>query len=646
MALSPSASQLNATPHRRMCATLVGLAVCVGSLHAGAGLASAHGDREYAGDGRFPGEPDVVRDGQEVRRFDPESKSYLVRRRPDEPAMQTHVDPIEGGVANGGHMWLPPHEDAPLCTSSGHRLKIVYTHVSGGSVSSAPGNIRTILGRMNWKLMRQAEASSANARTAQLKVQCDSGGQIQVHDVTVPSSDYNQIRQTVEWTLGAPTGADAVKYLIFHEGVNNSVAGVGWGYIGDCCGTQAAVKNWSDNTSSGNFNRIYTTSAITFHSDPSWNAPDYWWTHVTLHELFHSVGGTQAQGGGATAPWATPGAHCLDGSDTLCYDDGSLAGYSDDRCPDNGTYDTPVGMPIDCGFDTYFDTSTEGGEWLTQYWNLGGSENAFFAYTNPALDTYVAAACGGSAGNPTTVGVFRWSTAQWLLRTTNSAGSPNLSYAYGSPGEPNRDVAVACDWDGNGTSTPGVFRRATGQWLLRNSHGSGNPDVTFSYGSTFASDGDMPVVGDWDGNGSETIGVYRSGTGQWLLRNSNSAGSANIVATFGSLDPQLGDIPVVGDWDGNGTTTIGIYRRSTGEWFLRNANSTGGAHLIFPFGTPADPKRDMPVVGDWDGNGTTTVGVYRRATAEWLLRNSNSAGEPQLSFAYGSTDDIPVVGRW
>jgi len=44
---------------------------------------------------------------------------------------------------------------------------------------------------------------------------------------------------------------------------------------------------------------------------------------------------------------------------------------------------------------------------------------------------------------------------------------------------------------------------------------------------------------------------------------------------------------------------------------------------------------DIPVVGDWNGDRITTVGVYEADTGAWLLRNSNSPGAPNIAFNYG-----------
>ena len=88
---------------------------------------------------------------------------------------------------------------------------------------------------------------------------------------------------------------------------------------------------------------------------------------------------------------------------------------------------------------------------------------------------------------------------------------------------------------------------------------------------------------------------------------------------------------------------MGIFRASDRQWYLRNSNSGGNAEIVFPYG---DPATDVPVVGDWNGDGTDTVGVYRPASGSWFLRNSNSGGVAELSFSYGIPNEKPVVGDW
>ncbi|MDQ2632100.1 MAG: hypothetical protein M3Y75_14185 [Actinomycetota bacterium] len=63
--------------------------------------------------------------------------------------------------------------------------------------------------------------------------------------------------------------------------------------------------------------------------------------------------------------------------------------------------------------------------------------------------------------------------------------------------------------------------------------------------------------------------------------------------------------PVVGDWDGNGTTTVGLYEPNAGNWVLRNVNSGTGSNISFQYGG----SQFTPIAGDWDGSGGDTVGL-------------------------------------
>lgn len=128
--------------------------------------------------------------------------------------------------------------------------------------------------------------------------------------------------------------------------------------------------------------------------------------------------------------------------------------------------------------------------------------------------------------------------------------------------------------------TIGVYRPSSSTFYLRNSNSTGPPDLSIPYGAV----GDLPVVGDWDGNGSTTIGLYRPSNSTFYLRNSNSTGVPDVTAPYGAS----GDIPLVGDWDGNGTTTIGVFRPSNNTFYLRNNNSSGFAELIVPYGASGD----------------------------------------------------------
>ena len=103
----------------------------------------------------------------------------------------------------------------------------------------------------------------------------------------------------------------------------------------------------------------------------------------------------------------------------------------------------------------------------------------------------------------------------WSLRNANSAGGPHIVFGYGW----STDRQIVGDWDGNGTFTPGVIPQAT-CGCCATATAQAPSGIVFGYGWAT----DKMVVGDWDGNGTFTPGVVRSR--QWMLRNSNSSGSA------------------------------------------------------------------------------------------------------------------------
>jgi|GEM_PF-863021 len=227
------------------------------------------------------------------------------------------------------------------------------------------------------------------------------------------------------------------------------------------------------------------------------------------------------------------------------------------------------------------------------------------------------------------------------LREDLTTGPADYSYHWGSSTDTN---FLMGDWDGDGTWSPGVVRINTSgqwEWLLHNKNDGGGADYDFAYGTALP--GDVLVVGDWDGNGTMTPGIIRTNSvGQWTwnLRNSNAGGGADIVYTYGRADG--GGIPIVGDWDGNGTFTPGIVSTNTSSqwtWNLRNSNNGGGADIVYTYGGYV--SGDIPITGDWDGNGTFTPGIVRGNT--WLLRNSNNGGGADITFGYGSAGDTFLI---
>jgi len=225
-----------------------------------------------------------------------------------------------------------------------------------------------------------------------------------------------------------------------------------------------------------------------------------------------------------------------------------------------------------------------------------------------------------------TTGVFRPSNGLLYLKNINTTGFADLALNYGMGG----DYPVAGDWDGNGTATIGVYRG--GKFYLRNSNTVGFADIVFAFGQI----GDQPIAGDWDGDGVDTIGVYRPSNGLFMLGNTNSSGAAEMSFFLGNVR----DVGIAGDWDGDGLDTTGVFRPSNGIIFLKNTNATGFADVALNYGIPGD----KPVTGDWNSDGIDTIGVYRNGT--FYLRNTNTIGFADIVFDLGIPGDMPIAGNW
>jgi hypothetical protein len=223
-----------------------------------------------------------------------------------------------------------------------------------------------------------------------------------------------------------------------------------------------------------------------------------------------------------------------------------------------------------------------------------------------------------------TTGVFRPSNGALYLKNSNTSGFADVQINYGVGG----DYPVVGDWDGDGKVTIGIYRN--GSFYLRNSNTIGFADTVFPFGAP----GDQPVAGDWDGDGKDTIGVYRRGT--FFLRNSNNSGLPDMTFALGIA----GDVGIAGDWNGDGKDTTGVFRPSNGALYLKNTNVTGFADIQINYGIPGD----KPVTGDWNDDGIDTIGVYRNG--QFMLRNSNTIGFADIVFGLGIPGDMPIAGNW
>ncbi|WP_243651762.1 choice-of-anchor U domain-containing protein [Thiobaca trueperi] len=203
-------------------------------------------------------------------------------------------------------------------------------------------------------------------------------------------------------------------------------------------------------------------------------------------------------------------------------------------------------------------------------------------------------------------------------------------------------LGLVGDWDGDGTVTAGLYDPVSGRFALRNANRTGAADSVFRYGPMNA--GWWPLAGDWNGDGVTTVGLYDPLSGTFYLRNAHTPGVADVAFRYGPRN--AGWYPLAGDWNHDGIDTVGLYDPHTGVFFLRNTHTPGVADQHFRYG-PLDPGW-IPLVGDWNGDGTTTIGLYDGLAGLVYLRQTNTPGVANVIFRYGPVDNDwwPLAGGW
>jgi hypothetical protein len=196
------------------------------------------------------------------------------------------------------------------------------------------------------------------------------------------------------------------------------------------------------------------------------------------------------------------------------------------------------------------------------------------------------------------------------------------------------------DWDCDGVDTPGLYRQSDGYVYLRNTNSQGTADISFFFGNP----GDLPIAGDFDADGCDTVSIYRPSEQRfYIIDRLGSADTGLGAATSNFQFGNPGDTPVVGDWDGDGISEIGLHRPSTGFFYWRNTLTTGiGDGDIF-FGDPGDRF----IAGDWiDHDGRDTPAVYRPANTTFYYRATLTQGTADDQLVFGRNEWLPIAGNF
>ena len=211
---------------------------------------------------------------------------------------------------------------------------------------------------------------------------------------------------------------------------------------------------------------------------------------------------------------------------------------------------------------------------------------------------------------------------------------------------------VAGDFDGDGRDTLGFYRPKAGMFVLPR----GDRKMRVRWGG----DGSVPLVGDWDGDGLDDVGSFEPDAAEFSLRVIDPESGAPLdirvpvtgpadkdvekdpvdepatdPATDPQMDPETGQVPVEEQTDPDAEPapdpTVTDPDADPAEPETAEAPPAEPEPEPAPEPGPFELETEdevssspLPVVGDWNGDGRTDLGLWDPANAQWTSWVVNS----------------------
>ncbi len=192
------------------------------------------------------------------------------------------------------------------------------------------------------------------------------------------------------------------------------------------------------------------------------------------------------------------------------------------------------------------------------------------------------------------------------------------------------------DWDGDGRDSMGFFDPVRSLFRLRNALSPGTSDVLFAFGPRRS--GWRAVVGDWDADGRDGIALYDPAASVFHLKNDLAVSPTNGSLQIGP--PGGGWIPLAGQFDGSPGAEVGLYDPHGAAFHLL----TAGGEQVIPFGQPDSGW--LPLVGDWNGDGRDGIALYDPAASRFHLDDLDGTPVQMIELGTAGAGQLPLAGNW
>ena len=141
-------------------------------------------------------------------------------------------------------------------------------------------------------------------------------------------------------------------------------------------------------------------------------------------------------------------------------------------------------------------------------------------------------------------------------------------------------VPLVGNWNGDGIDRLCFYFKERSVFIFPENEGEISPLHFGAKGKEY-----IPISGDWNNSGMDSVGLYEPETSLFRLKNTLDGGKADFIFRFGKKELDNNLLPLSGNWEGNGNDSIALYDKETGVFRLKNKVEAGKADTFHFLGT-------------------------------------------------------------